>query len=131
MKFFIDNVWLVLTALVSGAALAWPVLTRSKHNLTILQATQLINKDNTVIVDVRAPEDFAAGHLRSAKNIPLRELPARIKELDKSRPVLVVCTAGVQSVKGAVLLAQAGFSEAYSLDGGFDAWQAQGLPVLK
>ena len=85
----------------------------------------------TVIVDVRAPEDFAAGHLRSANNIPLRELAARIRELDKSRPVLVVCTAGVQSVKGAVLLAQAGFSEAYSLDGGFDAWQAQGLPVIK
>jgi rhodanese-related sulfurtransferase len=131
VKFFIDNIWLVLTALVSGAALAWPVLTRSKHNLTILQATQLINKGNALIVDVRAPEEFAAGHLRSAKNIPLRELAARINELDKSKPVLVVCTAGVQSVKGAVQLAQAGFAEVYSLDGGFGAWQAQGLPVAK
>lgn len=131
VKFFIDNIWLLLTAIVSGAALAWPVLTRSKHNLTILQATQLINKGKAVVVDVRAPEAFAAGHLRSAKNIPLKELAARINELDKSQPVLVVCAAGVQSVKGAVQLAKAGFAEAYSLDGGFDAWQAQGLPVTK
>lgn len=131
VKFFIDNIWLILTALLSGGALAWPVLTRSKHNLSILQATQLLNKGKTVIVDVRVPEDFAAGHLREAKNIPLKELAARIGELDKSHPVLVVCTAGVQSVKGAVQLAQAGFAEVYSLDGGFSAWQAQGLPVAK
>lgn len=131
MKFLIDNIWLILTALLSGGALAWPVLTRSKHNLSILQATQLLNKGKTAIVDVRTPEEFAAGHLRSAKNIPLKELASRVAELDKSHPVLVVCSAGVQSVKGAVQLAQAGFAEVYSLDGGFVAWQAQGLPVSK
>jgi rhodanese-related sulfurtransferase len=131
VKFFIDNIWLILTALISGGALSWPALTRSKHNLTILQATQLLNKGKAVIVDVRTPEEFATGHLRSAKNIPLKELAAKIGELDKSHPVLVVCAAGVQSVKGAVQLAQAGFAEAYSLDGGFAAWQEQGLPVAK
>jgi ABC-type molybdate transport system substrate-binding protein len=44
VKFFIDNIWLILTALVSGGALLWPSLVRSKNTLTTLQATQLLNK---------------------------------------------------------------------------------------
>ena len=131
VKFFIDNYLLILTALLSGAALAWPALSRSKHSLTILQATQLLNKGKAVILDVRSAEEFAAGHLRSAKNIPLKELAAKMGQLDKSQPVLVVCAAGVQSVKGAVQLTQAGFAEVYSLEGGFEAWHSQGLPVAK
>ena len=131
MKFFIDNIWLILLALLSGGTLAWPALTRSKHTVSTLQATQLLNKGKIQVLDVRTAEDFAAGHLRSAKNIPLKDLASRLGELDKSQAVLVVCTSGVRSARGAAQLHKSGFADVYSLDGGFTQWQSQGLPTAK
>ena len=133
MKFFIDNIWLIALVLVSGGALLWPNLQRRGDKVSTLQATQLINQGKSLVLDVREPEAFAAGHLRDAKNIPLKELSSRIGELDKfkSRAVIAVCQTGVQSAKAAAQLRKAGFNEAFSLDGGVSAWQAQGLPVAK
>ncbi|RZI43417.1 rhodanese-like domain-containing protein [Herbaspirillum sp. HC18] len=133
MKFFIDNIWLIGIALVSGGALLWPSLQRRGARVSILQATQLINQGKAVIVDVRDAGEFSAGHLRDAKNIPLSELSGRIGELDKfkSKAAIVVCQSGVRSAKAAAQLKKAGFAEAFSLDGGVAAWQAQGLPLAK
>lgn len=133
MKFFLDNIWLIGLALLSGGALLWPILQRRGVKVSVLQATQLINQGKGVIVDVREPAEFAAGHLRDAKNIPLKELPKRIGELDKfkSKPVITVCQSGMRSAKAAAQLKKAGFNEACSLDGGIAAWQAQGMPIAK
>lgn len=133
MKFFIDNIWLVALVLISGGMLLWPSLQRRGAKVTPLQATQLINQGKIVIVDVRDQEAFAAGHMRDAKNIPLKELPNRIAELDKfkSKTVIAVCQTGVQSAKAATQLKKAGFNEAVSLGGGLAAWRAQGLPLAK
>lgn len=133
MKFFLDNIWLIGLALLSGGALLWPILQRRGAKVSVLQATQLINQGKGVIVDVREPAEFAAGHLRDAKNIPLKELPNRIGELDKfkSKSVITVCQSGMRSAKAAAQLKKAGFNEACSLDGGIAAWQAQGMPIAK
>lgn len=132
MKFFLDNIWLIGIALVSGGALLWPSLRRGQ-SISILQATQLINQGKGVVVDVREPAEFAAGHLRDAKNIPLGELSNRMGELDKfkSKALIVVCQAGTRSARAVGQLKKAGFNEAFSLDGGVAAWQAQGLPIAK
>lgn len=133
MKFLLDNIWLIGIALISGGALLWPMLQRRGDKVSILQAIQLINQGKSVIVDVREPAAFSAGHLRDAKNIPLKELSNRVSELDKfkSKSIIAVCQTGMQSAKAAAQLKKAGFSEAFSLDGGIAAWQAQGLPVAK
>ncbi|HZW11752.1 MAG TPA: rhodanese-like domain-containing protein [Noviherbaspirillum sp.] len=133
MNFFIDNIWLIALVLVSGGALLWPSLQRRGEKVSVLQATQLINQGKGVILDVREPDAFAAGHLRDAKNIPLKDLPNRLGELEKfkSKAVIVVCQTGVQSAKAAAQLKKAGFNEAFSLNGGIAAWQAQGLPTTK
>jgi rhodanese-related sulfurtransferase len=133
VKFLIDNIWLIGIALISGGALLWPNLQRRGSKVTTLQATQMINQGNAVVVDVRDPAAFAAGHLRDAKNIPLKELSNRVSELDKAKtkPVIAVCQSGVQSAKAAAQLKKAGFNAAVSLDGGVAAWQAQGLPIAK
>jgi len=133
VKFFLDNIWLIGIALLSGGALLWPSLQRRGDKVSTLQATQLLNQGKGIILDVREPADFAAGHLRDAKNIPLKELPNRIGELDKfkSKAIIAVCQSGVQSGKAAVQLKKAGFNEAFSLEGGISAWQAQGLPLAK
>jgi len=133
VKFLLDNIWLIGIALISGGALLWPMLQRRGDKVSVLQAIQLINQGKSVIVDVREPAAFAAGHLRDAKNIPLKELSNRVSELDKfkSKAVIAVCQTGMQSAKAVAQLKKAGFNEAFSLDGGIAAWQAQGLPVAK
>lgn len=133
VKFLIDNIWLIGIALISGGALLWPNLQRRGARVSTLQATQMINQGKAVIVDVRDPAAYAAGHLRDAKNIPLKELSNRVGELDKSKSkaVIAVCQSGAQSAKAAAQLKKAGFVEAVSLDGGVAAWQAQGLPIAK
>ncbi len=131
MKFLIDNIWLVLIALVSGGALAWPALSRSKNSLSTLQATQLLNQGKAQILDVRSADEFSAGHLRQSKHIPVDELGKRIDELDKARPVLVVCQTGPRAQRASGQLARAGFTEVFILGGGYAEWQSQGLPTAK
>lgn len=133
MQFLIHNSWLILLALISGGMLLIPTLQRGGARLTILQATQLVNQNKGVYVDVRPAQDYAAGHIRDARNIPLPELKARSSELDKfkSKTVIVVCSSGSQSAKAVGQLKSAGFGEVYRLDGGLAAWQAQGLPTVK
>ncbi|MFJ3047434.1 rhodanese-like domain-containing protein [Herbaspirillum chlorophenolicum] len=131
MKFIIDNIFLIALALVSGGALLVPYLQQRGNKLTLLQATQMINQGKTLVLDVRDSEQFAAGHLRDARNIPLKELPQRISELDKlkGRPVIVVCQNGTQAMKAEASLKKAGFTDVYGLNGGIAAWTSQGLPL--
>jgi len=106
VKFIIDNIFLIGLVIISGGALLLPYLQQRGSKLTLLQATQLINQGKTLIIDVRDSEQFAAGHLRDAKNIPLKDLPQRISELDKfkSKSVVVVCQTGTQSGKAEATL---------------------------
>jgi rhodanese-related sulfurtransferase len=133
VKFLTDNFWLIGLALLSGGALLFPMLQRRGTKVSLLRATQLINQGKTLILDVRDPDEYATGHLREAKNIPLKELPTRVGELEKfkAKPVIVVCTAGVQSARATGELQKAGFAEVFSLDGGLAAWRTQGLPTVK
>lgn len=133
MKFIIDNIWLFAVLLVSGGALLWPHLQTRGRKVTLLEATQKINQGKTVVLDVRNAEDFAAGHIRGAVNIPLQDLPQRLGELEKSRAktIIVVCQSGVTSAKASAQLDKAGFKDVVSLTGGLTAWQGQGLPVAK
>lgn len=132
MEFIIANSWLIALIVISGGALLIPALRRSGAKASLLQATQLMNQRCTV-VDVRDATDFAAGHIKNAKNIPLSELAKRITELEKQKahPVLTVCTSGVRSATASAVLTRAGFANVLSLDGGMSAWQNQGLPVVK
>jgi rhodanese-related sulfurtransferase len=133
VKFILDNIFTVAIVVLSGGALLWPALAPRGRRATALQATQMINRGKTVVVDVRTPEEFAMGHMRDAKNIPLADLSKRIGELDKSKTktVVVVCQTGARSDKAARQLAAAGFDDVYSLEGGLAAWQAANLPVTK
>lgn len=133
MKFFIDNIFLIVLIVVSGVALMLPLLQRSGSKVSVLQATQLINQGKTLILDVRDAAEFVAGHVRDAKNIPLKELAGRLGEIDKfkAKTIVVICPTGVQSSRATAKLKSAGFSDVHSLQGGLAAWQTQGLPTVK
>ena len=133
MKFILDHIFIVSIVVLSGGALLWPALGRGGKRASVLQATQLINRGKTTIVDVREAAEFATGHVRDAKNIPLSELSSRIGELEKSksRTVIVVCQSGARGDKAVRQLQAAGFEDVLNLDGGMTAWQAAAMPVAK
>lgn len=64
-----------------------------------------------VVVDVRGPEEYAAGARPGSLNIPLGALAVRAKELDASKPVIVCCASGTRSAVAAGILASKGFKE--------------------
>jgi rhodanese-related sulfurtransferase len=134
VNFILDHLLTVAIAVISGGALLVPALMPRGRQASPFQATQMINRGkSTAVVDVRSADEFAAGHLRDAKNIPLADLSNRIGELDKSRvkTVIVVCQSGARADKAARQLKAAGFEDIHSLEGGMTAWSAAGLPVSK
>jgi rhodanese-related sulfurtransferase len=133
VKFILDHIFVVAVVILSGGYLLIPALLPRGKRATPLQVTQLLNRGKGTIVDVRSAEEFAAGHLRDAKNIPLADLSSRIGELEKSkaRSVVVVCQTGARADKAVRQLAAAGFGDVVSLDGGVAAWRAAGLPIAK
>ena len=134
MKFILDHLLTVAIVVLSGGALLWTSLGPRGRLASQLQATQMINRGrSTAVIDVRTPDEFAAGHLRDAKNIPLADLGNRIGELDKAKikTVILVCQNGTRTDKAARLLKTAGFEDIYGLEGGMTAWTAAGLPVAK
>lgn len=66
-----------------------------------------------VIVDVRTPSEFAAGHVKGSLNIPLNNLGAQLSRLNKSKPVIVCCASGMRSASAKGILQKNGF-EAYN-----------------
>lgn len=134
MEFINQNVLLISVVVMSGFGLLWPMLVRSgKNEVSPAEATLLINRDDAHVLDVREVDEFVAGHLPDARNIPLSKLAERVGELEKlkDKPVIVCCAAGMRSAKGCDQLAKLGFAKTYSLAGGVDAWVGAGYPVKK
>ena len=135
MKFVIDNIYLVVVALVSGAMLVWPLLRRGGGGprVSASDAVQLINRHDAVVVDIREPNEYAVSHIINSRNVPLKELDSRVKELArfKEKPVIVTCDTGNRSRGGVATLKKLGFTQVYNLAGGLGAWQQAGLPTEK
>jgi rhodanese-related sulfurtransferase len=134
MEFINQNIMLISLVAVSGLSLLWPMLVRpSGNSVGPVEATQLINREDAHIVDVREADEYAAGHLPEAKNIPTGKLADRIGELEKfkDKPIIVCCASGMRSNKACAELKKQGFEKLYNLAGGVDAWVGAGYPVKK
>jgi len=83
------------------------------------------------IVDVREPDEFNGplGHVTGAKLIPLGALMNRTAEIEKQKPVVVICRSGARSAQATLLLAKAGFDKVANLSGGMLRWRSQRFPV--
>src|SRR5262249_6442001 len=81
-----------------------------------------------LIVDVRSPIEFEGEHIDGTVNVPLDELPGRLREVPRGADVVVVCRTGIRATIAAETLARAG-RRARVLDGGIHAWRRAGLPL--
>jgi len=129
------NIYFFVIALLSGGMLLWPLLRKGAGGpwVTTLQATQLMNREDAVVVDLRPAADFLQGHILGARNVPLAELEKRASEMEKykAKPVIVHCSDGSRAGEGIALLRSRGFGNVVNLSGGYTAWQQAGLPVEK
>jgi rhodanese-related sulfurtransferase len=92
-------------------------------------ATLLADEPDLVLIDVREPYEYAAGHVEQAVPLPMSVLPARVQEVPQGRPVYLICHSGARSAQVAAWLAQQGH-ETINVEGGTSGWIAAGLHVV-
>ena len=126
---------LISIALASGGMLVWPMVA-SGMNAGALSATgavTLINREKAVVIDVSETEEFAAGHVVGAKNVPFSELedklPTAVK--NKALPLILVCATGARANRAVAVAKKLGYEQAQALAGGLKGWKEANLPLEK
>ncbi|MFK5646444.1 rhodanese-like domain-containing protein [Ornithinimicrobium sp. LYQ121] len=94
--------------------------------------SERVGEPGTVVVDVRTPGEFAAGHLADAVNLDLQsaDFASRLSELDPDARYALYCQSGNRSGQAMATMLDEGFSDVAHLGGGIGAWQTAGLPVV-
>ena len=133
MKFLVDNWALIAIALTSGVLLFLPVIQSAGGGLTPDAAVMLMNREKAVVVDVCEVEEFAAGHVGGAKNVPLNQLDEKLATTVKNKtlPLILVCQTGARSARAVAIAKKLGYENTQSMTGGLKAWQTANLPVEK
>jgi rhodanese-related sulfurtransferase len=93
-------------------------------------AEELAAQNPPVVIDIRTPREWSAGHLNRSINVPLAQLQQRIDELPHDRRIAVHCAGGYRSSIAASILHQHGLTNLIELAGGITAWEAAKLPVV-
>ena len=86
------------------------------------QAMTLIRDENAVVIDIRDPQSFSAGHIDGAVHVDNATVESFIGQADPALPLIVCCYHGNMSKGAADYFSSQGFSRSYSLDGGYSAW---------
>ncbi|MDO9469380.1 MAG: rhodanese-like domain-containing protein [Nitrosomonas sp.] len=132
--FKLENFLFLMTAIISGLLLLWPlVMRRGIKEIDTLAAVQLINYQDALVLDVRDDSEYATGHLPNSKHIPSEKIEERWVELQKfkDKPILVIYPGGIRSNHASLILRKNGFPQVINLMGGIDAWKRAGLPMVK
>lgn len=134
MKFIIDNWYLILIAVASGVMLLLPALRGATGGtLSAAAAVHLINREKAVVLDICESEEFAAGHVNGARNLPLSQFEEKLASTVKNKqlPLVLVCASGARAVRAEAMAKKLGYEKAQALAGGMKAWREAGLPVEK
>jgi rhodanese-related sulfurtransferase len=135
VEFVQNNLLLFAVAFASGAMLLWPLVRRSSGGpwVSAAQATQLINREDALVLDVRDVGEYGAGHILGAKNLPLARVESGAGDVAKKKDatLIVYCDSGDRSGKAAGMLKKLGYAKVVNLSGGLGAWKQAGLPVEK
>jgi rhodanese-related sulfurtransferase len=111
-----------------GWVRSWLGRTGTCRALDVMEAKHR-QANGALLIDVRDPDEWRAGHAPLARHIPFRLLPTHLNALPRDRDVLLICRSGKRSAKGCALLARHGFRRAFNVSGGMLAWTQAGLPI--
>lgn len=134
--FFANHTLLVLGLIGVTIALIGNELTRFTRGYRAInpaRLTEMINRDDVLVIDVSASGDFEKGHVIGSRNVLMSQFDPEHKDLTKVREMAValVCRNGMVSAGAAKRLSKAGFKHVYWLDGGIAAWQSASLPLAR
>lgn len=133
---FVSNHPLLIAGLLASwaALMVYELRTKSRGltHVSAADAVRLINK-GALVIDVRKPEEFQAGHIVNARNIELEKIQGEADPVNKKKDkvLVTVCANGATSGRAAMLLRKAGYASAFSLKGGLSGWRAENLPIVK
>ncbi|TXR54140.1 rhodanese-like domain-containing protein [Reinekea thalattae] len=124
----LSSIWAILLLLLLKTESG-----RGGSSISNQEATQLINKQDAKIIDLRNRDDFQSGHLPNAINIPAKDMQTRMSELSayKDEHLILVCKTGTTASASGTVLAKEGFNKLHKLKGGMMDWKANNLPVVK
>ena len=130
-QFIVQNALLIIIAVIAAVSLAMPLINTRRFGPMVSseQAVSLINKQNALVVDVRAQKDFNRVRTANSVNIPANEIQNRLGELSKDRTIIVVDNSGNMSAAASKLLRGVGFTKVYVLDSGLVGWMRDKLPL--
>jgi hydroxyacylglutathione hydrolase len=120
---------------VRGGFLAWAeagLPTEVGGTLDVAALATRLDRDGSdapLLIDVRQPSEYEAGHVPGAVSIGAGDLPDRLDTLPRDRPIATICASGYRSTVAASLLRAAGFEDVSWVTGGVPTWAARGLPV--
>jgi phage shock protein E len=128
MKHFFSSIFLSVFLLGSLTIIAQQVI-----NLTAKEMFAQSKKAKAVYLDVRTPQEWTKGHIKSATHLDIfrDDFEAELKKLDKNKTYYVYCAVGGRSGEATVLMSKLGFKHIYNMQGGFKAWEKEGLPSVK
>lgn len=111
----------------------WQTAGRGLKKLSPSDATQLINREDAVVLDVRSDGEFDQGHIVNAVNVPQKVVQEQLAKLEKyrSRPIITACRTGQIAAGVGNTLRKNGFEQVYNLAGGLAAWESANLPLVK
>ena len=135
MEFLQQNWYWAALAIASGGWLLFETARSSadKSQLSPVEATLLINREDALMVDVREAAEYAKGHAPNSHHIPLGDLERRSGELEKfkAQPIILYCATGSRSTSAAATLRKAGFEKVFNLRGGLLEWEKAGQPISR
>lgn len=131
---FVGSHWYLFVALfVILGLLTHNIIVGGKGSVEPLAATEMINHQDAVVIDVRPAADFAKGHIINAINVPMNGFKNQIATLTKhkAKPIIINCRSGAQSSMACSQLRKEGFEQVFNLHGGIMAWEAASLPLTR
>ena len=122
----------IVLALVVVAVFESRLRSTGQSAISSQDAIRLMNQ-GALVLDIRKPEEFAAGHVNGAKQLDSDKILAAGDSFKrfKDKPVIVICDSGSLAAAAQRQLTNQGFTKAFTLRGGFAGWRAENLPVAK
>lgn len=122
----LDTLYILLIA--TGAFIIYSVVTwlyQRKILTTLTEEDFRSGYRKAQLIDVREPNEFQAGHILGARNIPLSQMKMRMKEIRSDKPVYLYCQSGMRSSRAAQFLHRKGYRDLSHLQGGFKKWSGK------
>ncbi|PLT29171.1 rhodanese-like domain-containing protein [Peribacillus deserti] len=110
----------ILGAFIIYTLIMW--LNQKRILKTLTQEEFISGYRKAQLIDVREPNEYEAGHILGARNIPMTQMKMRLKEIRPDKPVYLYCQSGIRSGRAAQMLSKKGYKDLSHLKGGFKQW---------